>query len=217
MLTADEPTSRAEDVSFALLVVLERLSPLERVVFVLRTTFEFEFGEIAAVVGRDASACRKILSRARARVIEGRPRFAVDRDRHMALIRSFRDAVRARDTDGLIALLDDKVVVRGDGGGKALTAKKPIHGSAAAARFLIAVARTQSPATAVDEIELNGAPALVMTEAGRLVATILIDTDGERIHSIFGVANPDKLAAVARVMGGAVSRESQEAADFASA
>src|SRR6266853_5258561 len=135
LLTEGEPAVRAEDVSFALLVVLEQLSPLERVVFVLHNAFDLSFDEIAPAVRRDAVACRKIFSRARARVLEERPRFTVDRERHRALLRSFADAARGGDTARLVSLLDDNVVLHGDGGGKELALKKPVVGSIAVAHF----------------------------------------------------------------------------------
>jgi RNA polymerase sigma-70 factor (ECF subfamily) len=198
LLTEGEPGVRAEDVSFALLVVLERLSPLERVVFVLHNAFDFSFDEIAPAVRRDAVACRKIFSRARARVLEERPRFTVDRERHRALLRSFADAARGGDTARLVSLLDDNVVLHGDGGGKALALKKPIVGSVAVAQFVIAVSRTLPADAGAEIIELNGAPGLVLTAGGRPVVAILIESDGERIHSVFGVSNPDKLDAIAK-------------------
>lgn len=197
LLTENEPEVRAEDVSFALLVVLERLSPVERVVFVLRNAFDLAFEEIAPVVRRDVIACRKIFSRARARVIEERPRFTVDRARHRALMRSFLEAARGEDMDKLLLLLDDKVVLHGDGGGKALATKKPVVGRSAVARFVISVTRTLPPEVAIEMIELNGAPGLIARAGGRPVVVVMIDTDGERIHSIFAVANPDKLDAIA--------------------
>ncbi len=129
LLTADEPGVRAEDVSFALMAVLERLSPLERVVFVLRNAFDLTFDEIAPVVRRDAVTCRKIFSRARARVREEQPRFTVDRERHRALMRSFTEAALGGDTQKLVSLLADSVVLHGDGGGKALALKKPVKGT----------------------------------------------------------------------------------------
>ena len=196
LLTEDEPGVRAEDVSFALLVVLERLSPAERVVFVLRNAFDLTFEEIAPVVGRDVVACRKIFSRARARVIEDRPRFTVDRAQHCALMHSFLEAVRGQDMEKLLLLLDDNVVLHGDGGGKALATKKPVVGSLAVARFVIAVTRTLPPGASIEMIELNGAPGLVVKTGGRPVVVVMIDTDGERIHSVFAVANPDKLDAI---------------------
>src|SRR5215469_2774323 len=162
LLTQDEPGVRAEDVSFALLAVLERLSPAERVVFVLRNAFDFTFEEIAPVVGRDAVACRKIFSRARTRVVEERPRFAVDRERHRALLASFAEAARGGDAAGLVALLAENAVLHSDGGGKAFAGKRPLVGNAAIAQFIIAVTATLRPDARTEEVELNGAPALLV-------------------------------------------------------
>ena len=196
LLTEGDPAVGAEDVSFAMLAVLERLSPLERVVFVLRNAFDLTFDEIVPVVGRDAATCRKIFSRARARMLEERPRFIVDRERHRALLRSFMDAARGGDTARLISLLDDDVVLHGDGGGKALATKKPVVGSIAVARFVIALNQRLPSNLSMEESELNGAPGLVLRAGGRPIVAILIDSDGERIHSVFAVANPDKLDAI---------------------
>jgi RNA polymerase sigma-70 factor (ECF subfamily) len=203
LLTQDEPTVRAEDVSFALMVVLERLSPLERVVFVLRNAFDLGFDEIAPMVRRDPVACRKIFSRARARVTQERPRFSVDRDRHRALMLGFLQAARGEDMAALVSLLDHNVVLHGDGGGKAFALKQAVVGASAVARFIIAVTRTLPPGATVEEIELNGAPGLVAKADGRIVVAIMIDTDGERILSVFAVANPDKLDAIASGVTGA--------------
>jgi RNA polymerase sigma-70 factor (ECF subfamily) len=197
LATQDEPAVRTEDVSFALLAVLERLSPTERVVFVLRTAFDMTFEEIAPVVGRDAVTCRKIFSRARTHVLEARPRFNVDRKRHRELLRRFTEAARDGETAELAAILADDVVLHGDGGGKALAIKKPVVGSAVVAQFVVAVARTVPPEATYEEIELNGAPGLLVKSGERARVAILIDTDGERIRSIFAIANPDKLDALA--------------------
>jgi RNA polymerase sigma-70 factor (ECF subfamily) len=197
---------RAEDVSFALLVVLERLSPLERVVFVLRNAFDLSFEEIALVVRRDTVTCRKIFSRARARVAQERPRFTVDRTRHRALMLGFLEAARGQDMNTLVSLLDENVVLHGDGGGKAIAIKKAVVGRMAVARFVIAVTQQLPPDATVEEIELNGAPGLVAKAGGRIVVAIMIDTDGERIRSVFAVANPDKLDAIGPMVAGAAQR-----------
>jgi RNA polymerase sigma-70 factor (ECF subfamily) len=193
LVTEGEPDVHPEDVSFALVAVLERLSPLERVVFVLRNAFDLSFKEIAPVVGRDAVACRQIFSRARARMREERPRFSVDRERHRALLRSFTEAARGGDQARLVSLLAADAVLHGDGGGKAVATKRPVVGSAAVAQFIIAVTRTVPAEATLDETELNGAPGLVVRAGGRPLVAILIDTDGERIRSVYAIANPDKL------------------------
>lgn len=199
LATEDEPEVRTEDVSFALLAVLERLSPAERVVFVLRTAFDLSFEEIAPVVGRDAVTCRKIFSRARAHVLETRPRFNVDRERHRELLRRFTEAARDGETAELAAILADDVVLHGDGGGKALAIKKPVLGSTAVAQFVVAVTRTVPPEATYEEVELNGAPGMLVKSGERTLVAILIDTDGNRIRSVFAIANPDKLDALASV------------------
>lgn len=202
LTTEDDPGLRAEDVSFALLVVLERLSPAERVVFVLRHAFDLPFEEIAPVVGRDVVTCRKIFSRARARVAQERPRFAVDRELHRAVMQKFLEAARGQDMSGLLLLLDENVVLHGDGGGKAFAIKKPVVGRHAVAQFLLAVVRTLPAGSTVEELELNGGPGLVVRNAGRISVAITIDTDGDCIRSIFGVSNPDKLESIAHAKTG---------------
>src|SRR5215510_5194961 len=199
LLTENQPTVRAEDVSFALLVVLERLSPLERVVFVLRNAFDLPFDEIAPMVDRDVVTCRKVFSRARTRVLEERPRFTVDRERHRALMRSFVEAARGADMAQLVTLLDEQVELHGDGGGKAPALKKPIVGNMAVAQFVVALTRTVPQDAVFEEIELNGLPALIVVKAdGDLIVAVMLEIDDDRICSVFAVANPDKLEAITR-------------------
>ena len=206
LITEDMPGIRAEDVWFALLGVLERLSPVERVVFVLHNAFDLTFEEIAPVVRRNAVTCRKIFSRARTRILEEKPRFAVDRERHRALLRRFAEAARGGDTAELVSLLDEDVVLRGDGGGKAPANRKPVVGNIAVAQFIIAVTRTLPADASAVEIDLNGAPALVLKAGDHPIVAILIDTDGERIRSVFAIANPDKLR---RTVGTRLHRTTQ--------
>jgi len=202
LVTEDEPV-RAEDVSFALLVVLERLSPLERVVFVLRNAFDLPFEEIAPMINRDVVTCRKIFSRARTRVLEERPRFRVDRERHRALMRSFVEAARGADMAQLVTLLDEQVELHGDGGGKAPALRKPIVGNMAVAQFVVALTRTVPQDAVFEEIELNGLPALIVVKAdGELIVAVMLEIDDERIRSVFAVANPDKLEAITRDRAG---------------
>ena len=207
-MTQEEPAIRAEDLSFALLAVLERLAPTERVVFVLRSAFNLTFEEIAPIVHRNTVSCRKIFSRARTRMRQERPRFAVDQSRHRALLQSFADAARSGDRTKLVAILDDEVVLHGDGGGKVFANKKPIVGKDAVAQFIIAVTRTVASEAAVIVTEINGMPGLVLAADGRPTVAIMIDTDGERIHSVFAVANPDKLDAIAPVAASRAGRSS---------
>jgi RNA polymerase sigma-70 factor, ECF subfamily len=196
LATQDAPMALSEDVSFALLVVLERLSPLERVVFILKNAFDFSFDEIAPIVGRNPVACRKLFSRARARVLDERPRFAIDRERHRALLRSFQAAARGNDLATLLEVLSEGVMLHGDGGGKALGLKKPVVGATAVARFAIALAQKQPADALLHEIELNGAPAILFSSQGRPFVVIMIEIESDRIHRIYAIANPDKLDAI---------------------
>ena len=197
LLTENEPTVLAEDVSFALIAVLERLTPLERTIFVLHNAFDLTFEEIVPVVKRNAATCRKIYSRARARMLEARPRFVVDQARHRALLQSFAEAARGGDMAKLVSLLADDVVMHGDGGGKVFANKRPVVGRGAVARFIIAVTQTLPPDATAIVTGINNEPGLVLAIDGRPIVAVLINTDGERVHSIFAIANPDKLQAVA--------------------
>jgi RNA polymerase sigma-70 factor (ECF subfamily) len=196
LLTPDSPMALAGELSFALLVVLERLSPLERVVFILKNAFDFSFEEIAPIVGRNPVTCRKLFSRARARVLEEQPRFQVDRETHRALLRSFETAARGNDMAALLDLLSEGVVLHGDGGGKAVALKKPLTGADAVARFAIALARSSPADMQRHEIELNGAPALALSSQGRPFVVLMIETEEDRIRNIFAISNPDKIGAI---------------------
>jgi RNA polymerase sigma-70 factor (ECF subfamily) len=194
----EDSVVRAEDISFALLVVLERLSPAERVVFVLRNAFDFSFEEIAAIVDRDVAACRQIFGRARQRVTAERPRFTVDRTRHRAVLRQFLEATRGQDIEAMVALLHDDVVLHGDGGGKAFANKRPVVGSRAVAQFILAATRLLPEQVTFEETEINGSAGLIARDHGRTMLAISLDTDGTRVTAIYGMANPDKLDAATR-------------------
>jgi RNA polymerase sigma-70 factor (ECF subfamily) len=194
--TQYDPMALSQDVSFALLVVLERLSPMERVVFILRSAFDLSFDEIAPIVGRNSVTCRKLFSRARTRVLDERPRFAIDRERHRELLRSFQAAARGNDLATLLELLSEGVMLHGDGGGKALGLKKPVVGATAVARFAMALAQ-KIPADALShETELNGAPAILISAQGRPFVVIMIEIEVDRIRRVYAIANPDKLSAI---------------------
>src|SRR5262249_9807733 len=176
--TNDNPRALAGDGSFALLVVLERLSPLERVVFVLKSALDFTFEEIAPIVGRSPVACRKLYSRGRDRIALERSRFPVDPEHHRALLRSFETAARGNDLARLLDLLSDGVVLHGDGGGKGLGLKQPLVGADAVARFAIALSHRLPADAQFHEVELNGAPAISVSSEGRAFVVMMIETEG---------------------------------------
>ncbi len=143
-LVSDDPADRVtldESVSYALLTVLEQLSPAERTAFVLHDVFDVPFGDVAEVVGRSPEAVRQLASRARRHVTRERPRFAASRDEHDRAVRAFAQAVAEGSLDGLVAVLDPEVVWTSDGGGRATAARKPLRGGARVARAWAALSR----------------------------------------------------------------------------
>ncbi|WP_053202719.1 RNA polymerase sigma-70 factor [Jiangella muralis] len=185
----------ADSVSMAALLLLERLSPLERAVFVLRDVFGFGFPEIAAAVDRSESACRQLAVRARRHMDDGRPRFAADQQERDELAARFFDAVRDGDVDRLRELLAADVQMVGDGGGKAPALAKGVFGADNVARLVASiiplletVGATLRPRT------LNGQPGAVVEDRdGALIGTMTLDVLDGRIQAIRSVVNPDKL------------------------
>jgi RNA polymerase sigma-70 factor (ECF subfamily) len=191
----------ADSVSMAALLLLERLTPLERAVFVLREVFAFPYPEVAAAVGRSEAACRQLAARARRHVDLGRPRFDADRRERDELAARFFDALRDGDIDGLRELLAADVQMVGDGGGKAPAFARAVVGAENVARVLA----TAFPAMAaieatVERREVNGQPGAVLRDRSDLViGTMSLDVLDGRIQTIRSVANPDKLAHVGPV------------------
>lgn len=184
----------ADSVSMAALLLLERLSPLERAVFVLREVFGFGFPEIAAAVERSEAACRQLAVRARRHMEEGRPRFEAGRRERAELAARFFDAFREGDVDGLKELLAADVQTISDGGGKGPGLTKPVYGSDNVARVIAAFGSMASGVVLVEPREVNGQPgAIVHDRDGRVVATMVLDVLDGRIQTIRAVINPDKL------------------------
>ncbi|MFI8005027.1 RNA polymerase sigma-70 factor [Streptomyces sp. NPDC086010] len=186
----------ADSVSMAALLLLERLSPLERAAFVLREVFGFGFPEIATAVGRSEAACRQLVVRARRHMTAGRPRFEADRKQRESLAAQFFDALRDGDVDGLRKLLAADVTMVGDGGGKAPQLARAVNGSDRVARLLASVfpsmLRTH---VALETREVNGLPGAVFRDGdGRVLHTMALDVADGRIQAIGTVINPDKLA-----------------------
>jgi len=185
----------ADSVSMAALLLLERLSPLERAVFVLRDVFGFSFPEIASAVGRSEAACRKLALRARHHMDAGRPRFEADRREREEIARRFFDAFREGDVDGLRELLAADVQIIGDSGGKAPQWGSGIFGADNVGRLLA----TMVPAfvrigVVVEPHEVNGQPGAIFRDRdGKVVNTLTLDVLGGRIQTIRAVLNPDKL------------------------
>jgi RNA polymerase sigma-70 factor, ECF subfamily len=188
----------ADSVSMAALLLLERLTPLERAVFVLREVFGFGFPEIASAVGRSEAACRQLATRARRHMDAGRPRFEADRREREELAMRFFDALRDGDIDGLRELLAADVEMVADSGGKAPALARSVFGADNVARVLGSVFPLLIKIDArVEPRALNGQPgAIVRDRDGKVVGTLTLDVLGGRIQTIRSVANPDKLGHV---------------------
>jgi len=204
----------ADSVSMAALLLLERLSPLERAVFVLREVFGFGFPEVASAVGRSEAACRQLAVRARRHMGAGRPRFEADRREREELAARFFDALREGDMDGLRELLAADVQMVGDGGGKAPTFARTIFGAAKVARVLASifpwVVRIE---VTFEPHEVNGQPGAILRDRdGKVLNILALDVLDGRIQTIRSVINPDKLGHVGPVADAwAVAREVNQA------
>jgi len=202
----------AESVSMAALLLLERLSPLERASFVLREVFDFGFPEVAAAVGRSEAACRQLVSRARRHMAAGRPRFEADREEREKLASRFFEALREGDVDGLRGLLAADVSMVGDGGGKAPQLARAVTGAQNVARLLGSVfPRMARIEVTFEPHELNGQPGAIFYDRdGKVLHTLALDILDGRVQTIRTVINPDKLGHMGPVADAwAIHREVQ--------
>ncbi|MCO1654842.1 RNA polymerase sigma factor SigJ [Pseudonocardia humida] len=191
--TAD-PADRVtldESVAMAFLVVLESMTPAERVAFVLHDVFRYPFAEVAAIVGRTPSACRQLATSARRRIRAARTPDAAAA-RSAGVVREFRLAWEAKDIGAIVRLLDPAATVVADGGGLARTALRPIEGGERIARYALDIA-AGVPGLVVLERTVNGQPGLVVQRDGVTVTVVAFDVVGDRIRRMWVVRNPEKL------------------------
>ena len=180
-----------ESVSMAFLVVLESMTPAERVAFFLHDVFRYSFPEVAEIVGRTPVACRQLASSARRRIRASRAP-ATPAARQAGLVRDFKQAWEARNIDALIHLLDPGATATGDGGGLVRAALRPVQGAEQIARFFVDRA-SALPSLTILERTVNGQPGLVAQLDGVTVAVYAFEVAGDRIKHIWAVLNPDKL------------------------
>jgi RNA polymerase sigma-70 factor, ECF subfamily len=197
-LVADEAPQLAQDadeISLAMLVLLERLAPDERAVFVLREAFDMPFAEIGEIIDASPDACRQRLSRARRRIEKDLPRFDADPAERHALAHSFLRAAREGDFAGLVALLAPDAVLVGDGGGKARSIPAPMIGGQAVARALATFYKLADAAGVVlVPAVVNGQPGFRSLDAqGRIINVVQVDVAGGRVQRVHSILNPDKL------------------------
>ncbi|MEU8137689.1 RNA polymerase sigma factor SigJ [Streptodolium elevatio] len=191
---AADPADRVtldESVGMAFLVVLESMTPAERLAFVLHDVFRYPFGEVAEIVGRSPAACRQLATSARRRLRATRIP-ATPAARRAEVVREFKQAWEAQDIDALIGLLDPDATAVGDGGGLVEASLRPIDGSEQIARYLIDTVGMPAGLTLLERT-VNAQPGLVARQDGVTVAVFAFDVAGDRITRIWGVRNPDKL------------------------
>ncbi len=183
-----------DSLSMAFMVLLEELTPLERAVFLLREVFDYEYAEIAEMVGKEETACRQLFSRAKKHIASHRPRFQPDRDAHRRLLERFLQVVRTGEMDGLMQLLADDVTLWADGGGKARGAAiHPLHGRDAVARFVLGSTRFVAGDYRVEIADINGEPAVILREEEQARVVLFITVVRGRLQEIRVIGNPDKL------------------------
>jgi RNA polymerase sigma factor (sigma-70 family) len=191
---ATDPLERVtldDSVSTALLVVLEAMTPAERVAFVLHDVFAMPFDEIATIVGRSSASCRQAALSARRRVQQSRTRRAT-RAEHEEVVQAFAAAARAGDIAGLIAVLDPRVVLRSDGGGVVSAARNPVLGGDHVARFMLGALRKRPNATIVEQATHDGT-GFAMWDEGRIYGIVTLEVAGGLVTDVRMMMNPGKL------------------------
>lgn len=196
--TPEEATERADDVSVAFLMLLERLTPEARAAFLLREVFDADYDEVARAIGKTEAACRQLVSRAKAQLRDERPRHVVPRETHLRLLRTFAQALERGDFPAINALLAEDATLIGDGGGKVQSFPKPMEGGRRIAQLFYASSLRYGSALSVKLVVLNGQWALLRFIEGKLESAQSFETDGERIVRIHVQRNPDKLARIAQ-------------------
>ncbi|GGN20751.1 RNA polymerase sigma-70 factor (ECF subfamily) [Actinoplanes campanulatus] len=201
VVTAD-PADRItldERIGYALLVVLESLTPAERTAWVLHDLFGLPFEEVATVVGRTPAAVRQLAVRARRHVRDRTPRLDIDPDQHRRVVQRFLAAAAGGRLGDLVAMLDPDAVVTSDGGGRTGNARRPVHGAPRAAHFLLALAAKAEPLTPVT---VNGLLGMAVHRDGRVDTIIAFTVAAGRIQRVDLIRAPDKLARIQRTEPG---------------
>lgn len=190
---APEPGPLATSLSIAFLMLLEELSPKERAAFLLRDVFDEDYERIALVLELAEPAVRQLVRRARTALDMDRRRFDADPASHAALLQAFGDACASGDPSVMEALLAEDVVATGDGGGRALAAKRPILGRKAVAKFLVGIYRIAPPGWSATPVWVNGVPGIVVRAEGRVWGVMALEAQEGRILAYRAVLDPLKL------------------------
>ena len=188
----------ADEVGYAMLVVMETLSPAERTAFVLHDLFGVSFNEVAAIVGRAPAAVRQLASRARRHVRGQSPWPSADPAEHRRVVEAFAAAATSGDLAALIRVLDPDVVLVSDGGGLVTSARKPVLGADRVARFLLGILAKEQPGDLIDRIVVNGAPGFAAYHQGKLATIVSVTVAAGRVTRLDLVRAPGKLPRLLR-------------------
>ncbi|MDQ7730695.1 sigma-70 family RNA polymerase sigma factor [Halomonas sp. SpR8] len=191
----EDPEALASDVSFALMLALERLSPLERATFLLHDVFGLDFKQVAVSLERSETSCRQLASRARKKLHAARPRYQVATGEHSQLTQRFFEAARSGDVTELKVLLSENATLHTDGGGKRVAARRLIIGAEKISRFFAGLARKSASSSPcwVNPVIANGLPGWLTIEQDGLPQIMMLDIADSRIQALYVVRNPDKL------------------------
>lgn len=182
-------------IGIAFLILMERLSPVERAVFLLHEVFDYSHTEIGEIVHKSEAACRQIFHRAKTHLVEGRPRFSTTPEAGRRLVEAFLLAATVGDMPALIGMLDEDVIHLSDAGGTRPAALRPIHGRDAVARMVVGIARKElGRGLAWELVELNGLPGVLFRDGDTPDFALSFETDGEHIHALYASLHPEKLA-----------------------
>lgn len=196
-----DSVSLADSVAWAMLVVLETLTPAERTAFVLHDVFGLSFGEIGQALGKAPAACRKLASRAREHVEARKPRFDVDPETHRQVVTAFGSAAASGDLDALLGLLHPDATLISDGGGLVAAAPKPIRGAHKIARFFVGLSFDRA-ALAMRPSVVNASPALLIFENDRISTVVVLGITDGRITTIDAIRNPHKFHGLRHLTAG---------------
>jgi RNA polymerase sigma-70 factor, ECF subfamily len=186
---------RDEDISIAFMTLLETLSPEERAVFVLHDILDDDYAEIAETVGKSTAACRQLVHRAREKLTSKRRRYLVDEETRKRMLEKFIEAANRGDRGEVMKLFATQAVMISDGGGKGIAVRRPLSGAERISWLWFAVARRRELHAERRLVRVNGEPAIASFYRGQLHSVATIETDGNRIHAYYTIANPDKLRA----------------------
>ena len=192
----DSKLALADSLSMAFLVLLERLAPVERAVFLLREVFDYGYSEIARIVDKSEANCRQMVRRARQRIAEHRRRFRASPDQLDQIAQRFLHAAASGDMQGLLDLLTDDATLWSDGGGKVAAALNPIYGAEKVARFWVGIVKKAPPKFSVRLARVNGGTGMIIYDGAQPYGVITADTVDGKISGIRVIVNPDKLRRV---------------------